>query len=161
MRDKCMWKWRHVCDRCIYVHVTDITGAWQVCDRQMIGLWCVTGVCQRQARTHNRSGRQFWWIGTHLWHTSCCYNQGDIIVSFDICLFSAILSYLYIDQTKWFYLIVRTKLCTLQAKGKAKLWGIDRDSYRRILMVSKLGHKVIGSLKVRRPVSYTLQCATI
>lgn len=27
-------------------------------------------------------------------------------------------------------------VCSLQAKTDIKLWGIDRDSYRRILMVS-------------------------
>lgn len=29
------------------------------------------------------------------------------------------------------------RAATVQAKSDVKLWGIDRDSYRRILMVSK------------------------
>ena len=30
--------------------------------------------------------------------------------------------------------------CVFQAKGDVKLWGIDRDSYRRILMVCSISY---------------------
>lgn len=47
------------------------------------------------------------------------------------------------------------RAATVRAKSNVKLWGIDRDSYRRILMVSCPALKTFGPWRLNDLVKYT------